>query len=197
MEEERCSFTYQSAEPYPPTRTDGRNQRYGVAMLDNMGGCNSEMSAVSLYCYNRLVTAGMPELAECFHHISMVEMRHLEIFGTLALQLGMDPRLWTARQGRRTWWTPEYNHYPRKLGPLLQNALREERATIQKYENQLRWIRDSGVAENLRRIIVDEKLHVDILRTLLESYAGNGLMSTAAMERIRSASDSGTAPARR
>lgn len=174
MEERQCGFSYHAPEPYPPIRAEGRNQRYGAAMLDNIGGCGSEMSAVSLYFYDHLVTAWRPEVAECFHHISVVEMRHLEIFGTLALQLGMDPRLWSARQGRRFWWTPEYNQYPRKLGPLLQNALRGERETIRKYENQIRWIRDANIVENLERIILDEKQHIDIFRTLLEGYAGTG-----------------------
>ena len=60
-------------------------------MLDNMAGNRSEMSAISLYTYNQLITDEHNEIAELFHKISIVEMRHLYIFGTLAKQLGADP----------------------------------------------------------------------------------------------------------
>ena len=34
--------------PYPPVCVDGVNRLYGRMMLDNVGGQNSEMTAVSL-----------------------------------------------------------------------------------------------------------------------------------------------------
>ena len=37
--------------PYPPVAVDGKNPAYAKAMLDNVGGANSEMSAISLYVY--------------------------------------------------------------------------------------------------------------------------------------------------
>ena len=67
--------------PYPPIRITKQNKSYAQAMLDNMGGRVSEMSAVSLYFYNHLITEKFPEVAELFHKISVTEMRHLEIFG--------------------------------------------------------------------------------------------------------------------
>lgn len=86
-------------EPYPPVQAVGKNRRYAEAMLDNVGGSNSEMSAVAVYVYDHLVTAELPEVADAFRGIGAVEMRHLEIFGTLARQMGEDPRLWGSGQG--------------------------------------------------------------------------------------------------
>ena len=34
---------------YPPVKVCEKNPRYAMAMLSNIGACNSEMSAVSLY----------------------------------------------------------------------------------------------------------------------------------------------------
>lgn len=169
MEEAQpCGLTYHAQEAYPPIQAQGRNQRYAAAMLSNLGGANSEMTAVSQYFYDHLVTAGSPEVSEAFRDISVVEMHHLEIFGALALQLGADPRLWSVQQGRRSWWSPDYVHYARKLGPLLHGALQAEHAAIRKYQNQTRWIRDENVLENLRRVILDEEQHVQILTCLCE-----------------------------
>ena len=50
--------------PYPPIRITKQNKSYAQAILDNMGGRVSEMSAVSLYFYNHLITEKFPEVAE-------------------------------------------------------------------------------------------------------------------------------------
>lgn len=163
----------QLSQPYPPVRAERRNLCYAQAILSNVGGAVSEMTAVGQYVYGQWIVAGVPEAATALHQISLVEMHHLKIFGTLALQLGADPRLWSLRQGRRAWWTPEYISYTRRLLPLLHNALREERAAIRKYRNQAAWIRDGNVAENLHRILLDEEHHVEILTRLIENYSSD------------------------
>ena len=175
MEIVPCGGPCRSPEPYPEVRAQGRDGRYARAMLSNMGGVVSEMSAVSLYFYNHLVTTGVPEAAALFHEVSIVEMHHMEIFGTLALQLGADPRLWSIQRGRRMWWSPEYNQYVRKLGPLLQEAIRGEQAAIRKYESQLRWIGDENIRANLRRILLDERLHMEAFECLRRQFvSGSG-----------------------
>lgn len=174
MESNSLCSTCRAPEPYPEVRTEGRNPRYAAAMLSNFGGANSELSAVNSYFYNRLVTVGIPEIASAFHEISIVEMHHMEIFATLALQLGADPRPWSLQQGRRIWWSPDFIQYTRKLGPLIHGSIQSERAAIQKYEGQLRWIRDPGIVANLQHILQDEKLHLTLFQSLYEAY-GNRL----------------------
>ncbi len=170
-----CISVYRAQEPYPEVRIEGRhNQRYAEAMLSNVAGGISEMTAIGGYLYDHLVTEGIPELSAAFHEISVVEMHHLQIFALLAQQLGADPRLWCVRRGRRSWWSPSEIQYTRKLGPLIQNAIRTERLTIQKYQGQLRWIQDQGIAANLRRIILDEECHVELLTCLGRAYGGMG-----------------------
>lgn len=156
--------------PYPPVCADELNCLYAREMLSNIGGSNSEMSAVSLYFYNNLITAEYPEVSMIFHKISIVEMHHMEIFGTLARQLGENPRLWAARGNRKIYWTPAYNKYPMHIHDLLCNALEGEEAAIAKYRRQLKCICNENIQENLKRIIVDEELHVSIFKELLQEY---------------------------
>ena len=163
-----------AAQPYPPVRAQGRNPQYARAILSNLGGNNSEMSAVGQYVYAQLVTEGVPEVAEALRQISMEEMHHLKIFGTLAQQLGADPRLWSVWKGRHVWWTPEWLTYQRRLGPLLYGAIQTEQASVRKYRSQCLWIRDSNVVENLQRILQDEESHIEILTCLREKYAHAG-----------------------
>lgn len=162
---------YADARPYPPVQVSGPNPAYARAMLSNMGSGNSEMSAVSLYFYNSLVTgSSFEEVSQCFRQISMVEMHHLEIFGKLALQLGADPRLWSWQNRRRVYWSPGYNQYPRELKALLTNAIAGEKAAIQKYRCQAESIQDPGIVANLQRILLDEERHVELMTGLMEQY---------------------------
>lgn len=170
MEEISCAVSYTAPGPYPEIRAAGKNQRYGQAILSNVGGSVSEMGAVARYLYGHFIQDGRAEIAECLGHIAKVEMHHLAIFSQLARQLGEDPRLWSPLRGGRRYWTPEYLRYPRRLEQTLRYAVEEERSTIQKYRQQALWIKDENVVENLRRVIADEEVHVEILTCLLESY---------------------------
>lgn len=172
MEQQPCGLACQAAGPYPPVDAGERNARYAEMILSNVGGAVSEMTAAALYFYDALAAADLPEVAEVFRRISVVEMRHLDIFGTLARQLGADPRLWCGPAGRRSWWTPRCISYAPKLAPLLRAAIRSETAAIQKYETQRRVIRNPNVAANLERILQDERLHLDAFRCLWETYGG-------------------------
>lgn len=171
MEEEiSCATSYRAEGPYPEVRAGERNRRYGQAMLSNVGGSVSEMGAVARYLYGHFTQGGRPEVAECLERIAIVEMGHLDIFARLARQLGEDPRLWTPFRGGRRYWTPEYLRYPQGLAQLLRYAIEEEKSTIQKYNQQALWIKDENIVANLRRIIEDERVHIEVLSSLLESY---------------------------
>ena len=162
------TFHFSDHTPYPPVKVDGKNPQYAAAILSNIGSCNSEMTAVSLYFYNSLITREhYQEIAECFNRISVVEMHHLDIFGELALKLGTDPRLWSYNKGRMYYWCPDCNQYPTQINALLTNALAGELEALRKYHAQSEWIEDGHVRAILNRIIADEELHVHIFRSLL------------------------------
>ena len=47
---------YTASIPYPEKQKVRPNKYYACEMLDNVGGCTSEMSTISLYLYNNLMT---------------------------------------------------------------------------------------------------------------------------------------------
>lgn len=163
-------FQYSSDAPYPPAVPECRNPAYARVILDNIGGCNSEMSAISLYVFNRLITEYNPDIAAVFHKVSMVEMHHLEIFGKLALELGEEPRMWTQHGCKKIYWSPSCNQYPKDLPALMHNVIDNEKAAISKYQHQISYIRDENITEILRRIILDERRHVEIFEKIYGEY---------------------------
>ena len=60
-----------------------------------------------------------------------------------------------------------------RMRDYRERLLEEEKGTIQKYRQQMLWIRDNNVQANLQRIIEDEEVHVRLLTDLLAAYGPN------------------------
>lgn len=167
-----CGFQWRAATPYPAVSAGGRSSRYAGAMLENLGGRVSELTAVTRYVYGHFITGEFPEVGEAFRQISIVEMHHMEIFGALSRQLGAQPRFWAGGGGRMNYWTAGYLSYPQDVGGLLDASIAGERQAIRQYEQQTRWIKDANVVENLNRILEDERMHLEVFLSLRESCGG-------------------------
>lgn len=162
------TLVFADKSPWPAVEIMAVNQVYATAMISNIGACNSEMSAISLYVYNSMITRRFfSDIAECFRRISIEEMHHLNVFGELAIMLGGDPRLWSWQNGRMRYWTPACNRYPTHIGELVSNSLNGELEAIRKYQQQSQWISDCRIKAILNRIIADELCHVQIFRLIL------------------------------
>lgn len=159
---------FSDASPYPPLKVERQNLTYAREMLLNIGSCDSEMSAVASYRYNSTILwERQPEIAQIFHKISMVEMRHLNSFTRLAFLLGCDPRLWTDSGRRPCYWSPACISYPARLEVILKNALQGEKNAIAAYRRQAEFICDAYVTDVLNRVILDEQIHCQIFTELL------------------------------
>jgi bacterioferritin len=157
--------------PYPKITEITPNLTYGKMILDNVGGMNSEMTAISLYLYNNIITGDKyDQIRTAFLQLSIAEMRHLDIFSELAFKLGMDPRLWSCTDDSIEYWSPSYNNYPNQLNALIENAIISEQKAIEKYLHQASVINDQKVVAVLERIILDEQLHLKILTNLYKKY---------------------------
>lgn len=156
---------YKVNKPYPKIEIEAPNETYGLMILDNVGGMNSETSAISQYIYNHAIASQeFLELKQVFLDISMVEMHHLDIFMELTLKLGIDPRWWTCLNDQCCYWSPSYLNYPRQVNEVLQTAIDNEYQAIDKYMYQTKVIKDCHITAILKRIIEDEELHIKILK---------------------------------
>ena len=170
LKQENSGYNIVVDSPYPPIQSEVRQNEYAYAMLSNIGSAVSEMSTISSYVYNSVILSHeYGDLAECFHKMSIVEMHHLKIFASFALQMGADPRLWSLNKRRPHYWTPAYNNYPREIREMIENSIRGEEGAVQKYTRQTKTIRDANIIENLERIIIDEQRHIEVLHEMLES----------------------------
>ncbi|MEG0365964.1 MAG: ferritin family protein [Coprobacillus sp.] len=157
--------------PYPSVDSLDINIDYGHIILPNLGGLISEMNAVSLYAYNSIITEqSWPELSSAMHEISLVEMKHLNIFSKMCYRLGVDPRLWDCQNDFLEYWSPGFNVYPRQIHTLLENSIIQENKTILMYQQQISKIDEPIIQDVLKRIILDEQLHLQIFEYFLDTY---------------------------
>ncbi len=155
--------------PYPEIRVAGCNPDYALEILSNVGSCNSEMSAVSLYFYNSVILdQSYRSFAHCFIDISIVEMHHLDMFAKVAFLLGANPRLWTMERNQMVYWTPACNNYPHEIKEVICNSIQGEEEAIRKYRKQAQTIRDPYIVALLERIILDEEHHIEIFHYMLD-----------------------------
>lgn len=151
--------------PYPEIKVTALNEAYGLMMLDNVGGMNSETSAICQYIYNQsIINEEFHKLKKLFLDISMAEMHHLNIFMSLAMKLGVDPRWWSCLNDQCTYWSPSYLNYPTDLNELLKSAINSEYQAIAKYMEQVKTIDDPYIEAILLRIIADEQRHIKMLK---------------------------------
>ncbi|MFQ8706322.1 MAG: ferritin-like domain-containing protein [Thomasclavelia sp.] len=156
---------YKVNKPYPKIEVTAPNETYGLMILDNVGGMNSETSAICQYIYDHAIAGeDFIDLKQTFLNISMVEMHHLDIFMELSLKLGMNPRWWSCLDDQCSYWSPSYLNYPNQVSEVLQTAIDNEYQAIEKYMYQARVIKDPHIVAILKRIIEDEELHIKILK---------------------------------
>ncbi len=115
-----------------------------------------ELGAITQYMWHHIMATGLesPDLKVKFREISLVEMRHAEMFAERLSYLGGIPTVEPA---------------PVKMGgdlkKMIQDDLDGERNAIKKYKADLKLARDLGdvvTARMLEDIIIDEESHDDL-----------------------------------
>lgn len=131
---------------------------------------SSELGAILQYLYHHFqyTERGMEKYATAMEDIAISEMTHFELLGTALIRLGVDP-VFTARPPRRYDYFNTsriaYSTYPQKM---LLDDIQGERMAIAQYEDMICRLRNEEVAALIQRIVMDERLHVQILSGLLE-----------------------------
>ena len=139
-------------EPYPPLEVEGPNPQYARLLGIDMAGGRGEMTSITQYLYQ----------------IAQVEMHHLDMLGVLIEKLGGNPK-YQAVQNRPALWTGGMVTYNRTPAMAIRDNMALEQSAIDTYRKQLLVIRDTHVAAVIRRILMDEEIHLLLFKRLLAS----------------------------
>ncbi len=164
-------MNYSSSLPYPEIKVEKQNPYYASLLLEDYSGVNSEYTSISEYIYNHIEKSDtLKNVSEAFKKIAIVEMKHLNILGKLILKLGIDPKFKTKTNDYYTPWNSSLIDYNKDITYILLNSIRIEKIAIANYEFHINIIKDKYIQEILKRIILDEKEHIECFKELLKDF---------------------------
>ncbi len=157
--------------PYPEVKVEEKNPYYADLLSEDYAGRTSETTATLLYSYQHFNTFDSnEEFSKIIEEIAIVEMKHLEMLGKTIKLLGREPIYKTceASRGDCVMWSASNIDYSTRLKEMLEVDIKEESKAIKIYESHKRLIKDKYIKNMLDRIILDEKRHLEIFKSLYE-----------------------------
>lgn len=164
-------MNYQSNKPYPQPMVTSQNEYYAKLLLEDYAGAISETSAVMLYSHQHFTTDKIyPEYADLIHHISIVEMHHLELLGETILLLGNPARFesYQKETNSNIPWTSSNLNYANDMKTMLEADISGETQAITQYRQHIEKINDPYIQQLLFRIIEDEIIHLNLFQNLYQ-----------------------------
>ncbi len=150
--------------PYPAVAAQKVNDAYAKIISDAYAGKGSETTSIVQYVSHRYFTQDYPEIFTAYKYIAFVEMTHFELLGDLIKNLGSNPKLYSYESG--CYWNGQYAAYKWEMKSILETDIEGEKAAISHYNRIIRWIPDKNIQALMRRIILDEERHIEILTGL-------------------------------
>ena len=157
----------QADTPYPPIRVKEKNLKYAAILSESYAGSGGEDTAIHTYLFQSFIN---DDASSTLKEIAQVEMHHLAILASLITKLGARPYFCIDKGNKIIPWTSDYLNYTVRLKEFLLNDIMMEKATIKRYEEAIFEINDADIKEILKRIIEDEKCHINALTYLYNKY---------------------------
>ncbi len=153
--------------PYPEVRVNKKDIEVAKDLLSSYAGRVSEDTAIHNYVF-QMMMQDQSELKQILEGISIVEMHHLEILGKLIYALGLTPLFASVSDNHTKWFSGEYVNYEKNWQQTLVDNIYNEQFAIKKYEKIIEKTQDENVKHILKRIVLDERIHIEIFTKLLE-----------------------------
>ena len=142
--------------PYPSIDNVQPNLNDANVISSAYAGHHGEATAIFQYIYHHLYFKKYldEETANLLVCISIAEMEHLDLLGSLLLKLGVDPVFTIRPPYRFNPYTTAYIQYGKEPQKMLLEDISSELTAINDYEKMLPMIKDENVAAVISRIIL-------------------------------------------
>ncbi len=156
--------------PYPKICVAQKNPQLARLLMHCYAGEVSEETAIHQYMYQSFyLKQENAELSDILSQIGEVEMRHLQMLGFLIRKLGVYPLFLDPTDNYNAFWSGKYICYETNLTEMFQANIYAEQKAIREYNALIQTIDDECVKEILKRIVLDERLHLEIFEKILAS----------------------------
>ena len=152
---------YKSTLPYPEIKVEKENIEYAKLLMYPYASMVSEDTATHIYMFQSFILDD--EIGKILENIAIVEMHHLEMLAKTINLLGLKPEY----KSNDIPWNSNYVNYNTNLKDILKINIAAETLAIKNYQNLIKVIDDKYIKELLKRIIIDEEIHLKIFNDLL------------------------------
>lgn len=159
---------YLDPSPYPEVAVTGPNKCYARLLMEDYAGGVSEFTAINQYLYHHAVSSEEADVAQMLEKVSIVEMMHMEKLAKAIELLGEKP-VFQAGPDRKD-WTSAFVTYGTSLCDRLHADIASEYAAIHNYQEHIRQISDPQIQALLKRIILDEQVHIKLFKQAIAKY---------------------------
>jgi bacterioferritin len=156
--------------PYPEVKVEKPNIEYAKILSNDYAGKVSEETAINLYSFQHFALDD-EYYTKILKNISIVEMKHLELLGETIKLLGLEPVFMSYNKEKNGLvpWKSSYIDYKTNLEDVLKIDIEAEEKAIENYRKSISLINDKYIKKLLERIIMDEELHLNIFKDLLNN----------------------------
>lgn len=157
--------------PYPSTDTLTKDIRSGNIISFAYATLKGELTAILQYVYHHFFFAQFDDKdAETLMAIAVAEMKHLDILGKAMLKLGVNPR-YVQCPNTNNFFNTSTVSQATSAQKMLMDDIQGEMSAIADYHKMLFVLKNEQVEAIIQRIILDEQLHLETLKQMLERYA--------------------------
>ena len=129
---------------------------------------NGEIANVLQYSFQSYILDDkFAQTADTLKSIALAEMKHTEIIAKAMYNLGVTP-LYTRFPNSRNYFDTSCVSQSVNIQKMLMDDLKGELQAITEYKKMLCLLQNDQVQALVERIILDEQLHVETLKTLME-----------------------------
>ena len=160
-----CDLPYPSVDDLRPDVRSGQIISFAYATL------KGELTTTLQYTYHHFYFGAIDkEDADTIMRIAIAEMKHIDILGESMLKLGVDPK-YIQCPNTKTYYDTSTVSQSKTAQKMLMDDIEGEMNAIADYHKMLFILKNEQVSAIIQRIVLDEQLHLETLKKMLEKYA--------------------------
>lgn len=156
---------YKSDLIYPEIKVKEKNIEISKMLLDIYSGRNSILNNIFSYLYQIPFVSN--NISEILSNLIEVEINHAKIISKTIYLLGLKPRFMYNNLNNFKYFNTSYINYETNEKKILENNLNLKEELVDIYNKLIDKIEDENVLEILKRILIDENIHIKIFKDLL------------------------------
>lgn len=159
-----CDLPYPSTDNLQPDVRSGQIISFAYATL------KGELTATLQYVYHHFYFDEIDKTdGETLMSIAVAEMMHIDILGKAMLRLGVSPK-YVQCPNTNTYFNTSTVSQSTTAQKMLMDDIQGEMNAIADYQKMLFILKNEQVEAIVQRIILDEQLHLEVLKEMLKRY---------------------------